>query len=318
MATGAGPVITPSVICIEPCEFAGEHNLSTLLNEDNWQSWQEDLELTFQVCDLHGYVLGMLQCLDKRLDPIGESNWCYNDGYMKKVIRDHLSDTQKYHTANCETSKDMWSNLVAIHQSCGDQTENQLMRELFAMKAKEGDDIIAHLTSLKQLWVYIMTVCYKNPPFNAEQFKKLLTYTLPASWDDFTRQFSCDPDKKNLDIHIFIEECYEEYRCCQQCEHKEGTVTAYAALKSNLRFLKKKQNLNQIKQHCDHCSRNNHKIKDCYHALKPKCTVRYVNNLVTKRKPATNQKEANATPKIKRQTRRQCDNPQKGDKHCRN
>ena len=147
------------------------------------------------------------------------------------------------------------------------------MHELFAMKAKEGDDIIAHLTSLKQLWVHITTVCYKNPPFNAKQFKKLLIYILPASWDDFTWQFSRDPNKKNLDIYIFIGECYEEYRRRQQRECEEGTVTAYAALKSNLRFLKKKQNLNQIKQHCDHCCRNNHKIEDCYHASKPKCTV---------------------------------------------
>ena len=52
--------------------------------------------------------------------------------------------------ANCDTARKMWANLEAIHQSCGDQTENQLMRELFSTKAKDGDDIIAHLTTLKQ------------------------------------------------------------------------------------------------------------------------------------------------------------------------
>jgi len=79
------------------------------------------------------------------------------------------------------------------------------------MKAKDGDNIIAYLSSLKQLWICITTVCYKNPPFNAKKFKKLLAYTLPASWDDFIWQFSCNSDKKNANIHIFIGECYEEY-----------------------------------------------------------------------------------------------------------
>ena len=43
----------------------------------------------------------------------------------------------------------MWTDLQAIFQSCGNQTENQLMRELMGMMANKGDDIIAHLAKVK-------------------------------------------------------------------------------------------------------------------------------------------------------------------------
>ena len=59
--------------------------------------------------------------------------------------------------------------------------------------------------------------------------------------------------------------------------------TAYAASKQSLinQISKKKpyqfqaliQNQNAPCLHCTHCSRDNHKIEDCYHASKPKCTV---------------------------------------------
>ena len=178
MTTGANMFLSPSVTRIKPREFAGEHKLSTLLSETNWQSWRDDIQLTFQVCDLLGYVTGQLKCLDKVADPIGENNWQYNDSYTKKVIWDCLSNGQKFYMANCDTARKMWVNLEVIHQSYGDQTENQLMRELFSTKAKDGDDIITHLATLTQAWDCITLVCQDEIPFSPKQFKKILAYTV--------------------------------------------------------------------------------------------------------------------------------------------
>jgi hypothetical protein len=79
----------------------------------------------------------------------------------------------------------MWSNLNVIFQTCGDQTENQLMRELTDTKAKEGNDIIAHLAKIKQLWDRITLVSPDKLPLTPKLFKKFLAYSLPSSWDEF-------------------------------------------------------------------------------------------------------------------------------------
>ena len=89
----------------------------------------------------------------------------------------------------------MWSNLQAIHQSCGDQTENQLMHKLIEMKVKDGNDIIKHLAKIKQLWDRIMLICTNDLPLTPKLFKKLLAYSSPLLWDEFTRQYRRDPDK---------------------------------------------------------------------------------------------------------------------------
>ena len=273
-----GQAPTPSIQRIKPKDWSGEHKITNLLREENWQSWRDDISLTFDVCCLQGYVNGTLKCPDPITDPIGADNWTYNDKYTQKVIRDRQSDGQKYHTSHCKTAKEMWTNLKAIHQSCGDQTENQLMRELTAMTANDGDDIIKHLAKLKQLWDRITLVCQSDLPLPPKLFKKFLAYSLPTTWDEFTRQFSRDPAKKDLTIHEFIGECNEEYRRRQKRDNKDenGNQSAYATTKKTLinRIGKKSSNQAQKQnQRCTHCGRDNHTVENCYHAAKPKCTI---------------------------------------------
>ena len=177
---------TTTIMCIKPKDWSGEHKTYNLLKEDNWQSWREDILLTFEVCGLDNYVNGTLKCPDPSTNTVNTSNWKYNNKYTQKVICNCLSTGQKYHTSNCDSAKEMWINLQAIHQSCGDQTKNQLMRELTNMKAKDSDDIIKHLAKLKQLWDCIMLVCQADLPLSPKHFKKFLAYSLPMSWDKFT------------------------------------------------------------------------------------------------------------------------------------
>jgi hypothetical protein len=193
-----------------------------------------------------------------------------------KVIRDRLSEGQKYDTTNCSTAQKMWSNLVAIHQTCGDQTENQLMRELTEMRARDGNDIIAHLAKLKKLWDRIILVCPDDLPLPPKLFKKFLAYSLPPSWDDYTRQYQYDPAKKDLDVNIFIGDCMEEYCRRQKRKGEDGNEnqTNLAKLMLGNRITKPASNQNEDAKRikCSHCGWNNHKAENCYHALKPKCT----------------------------------------------
>ena len=66
--------------------YAGEHRSTNLLDEDNWLNWCTDIKLAFRVCDLQRYVTGNLKCPDDKIDPVGASNWKYNNDYMKKAI----------------------------------------------------------------------------------------------------------------------------------------------------------------------------------------------------------------------------------------
>ena len=93
---------------IKPKDWSGKHKTYNLLEEDNWQSWRDDISLTFGVCGLNGYVNGTLKCPDSTTNPVNASNWKYNDLYTQKVIHNHLSTGQKYHTSNCDTAKEMW------------------------------------------------------------------------------------------------------------------------------------------------------------------------------------------------------------------
>src|SRR5450631_2086147 len=87
----------PSVIRIRPKDWSGEQKTYNLLKEENWQSWRDDIMLTFDVCGLDRYISGTLLCPDATVDPVGENNWQYNNKYTMKVIRDRLSEGQKYH-----------------------------------------------------------------------------------------------------------------------------------------------------------------------------------------------------------------------------
>lgn len=170
-ASGDGQAAKPSVARFRPKDFAGVLETNYLFNENDWQSWafwREDMYLRFGICGLVDYVHGQLPCPDKATDPIGASNWEYNDTYTKILIRDCLREGQKYHTANCDTSHQMWKNLEAFYQ-CGDKL--QLTRELRSMKAKDGDNIIDHIAKFTQLWDRIMLVFEDNPPIPPKLFK---------------------------------------------------------------------------------------------------------------------------------------------------
>ena len=56
------PMPTTTIERIKPKDWSGEHKTYNLLEEDNWQSWCDDITLTFGVCGLNNYVNGTIQC----------------------------------------------------------------------------------------------------------------------------------------------------------------------------------------------------------------------------------------------------------------
>jgi hypothetical protein len=63
----------PSIVCIWPKDWSGKHKTYNLLSEDNWQSWQDDITLTFGVCGLNKYVNGDLRRPNSSIDSDAET-----------------------------------------------------------------------------------------------------------------------------------------------------------------------------------------------------------------------------------------------------
>jgi len=76
----------PSVIYIRPKDWSREHKTYNLLADNNWQSWYDDIKLTFRACRLDDYAYGILKCPDTSSDLVATDNWKYNDMYIQKII----------------------------------------------------------------------------------------------------------------------------------------------------------------------------------------------------------------------------------------
>jgi hypothetical protein len=257
-------------------DWSGEHKTYNLLDDDNWQSWHDDINLTFRVIRLKGYISSNFKCLDPAVDPVGTDNWEYNNQYTQKIIRDRLSKGQKFHAANCKTSHEMWNSLQSIHQSCSDHTQNQLMQEILDTKAKDGDDIITHLTKIRQIWD-CLTLLSDKMPITLENFKKFLAYSLPPSWNDFTQRFSQNPAKEHISISAYTGKCCKQYHLHQKRESKNSksiaalTATTQSLITCISKGNQPSQNQNKQRNHCTNCGHNNHATDKCYWIGKTKC-----------------------------------------------
>ena len=103
------------------------------------------------------------------------------------------------------------------------------------MMAHKGNYIIAHL----------IMICLKKSILSSPTFKKYLAFSLLYTWNEFTYQFTCNPMKINC--IILLTKC----------------------IGNNILKLKPKTpKLKYI-----YYGQSNHKVKNYYHVLKPKCTL---------------------------------------------
>ena len=132
------------------------------------------------------------------------------------------------------------------------------MRELMGMMANKGDNIIAHLVKVKQIWDCLIMVCPKKSILSPPTFKKYLASSLPYTWNKFTHQFTHDPTKIDCTIPQFIGNCHKEY--CHHLKHgntlKAGDATYIATQLSLAKCISndaQKSKPKTPKSKCMHC-----------------------------------------------------------------
>ena len=145
------------------------------------------------------------------------------------------------------------------------------MREIYDHRAKEGDDIIAHLKALQEIWDRITLVSPEDElQFINKTFKLLLANSLPLTWDDYTQQFHLDPTKWDISIHTWIAECNKEFRYRLQHEGKTYE-THYSSFAQKGNLLKRIGKEAEASDRCKYCLRTQHKSEDCWSLIKTKC-----------------------------------------------
>ena len=121
------------------------------LGDDNWSPWKQDMQLHLRITGLIGYAQGTITCPDESSDQESYDNWVYNDMCAQEIIQERVEEQQKQVISNCDTARQMWTNLEKIHQPCGHRLIANLVHELHDHRPQKGDDIITHLKAVQEI-----------------------------------------------------------------------------------------------------------------------------------------------------------------------
>jgi len=108
------------------------------------------------------------------------------EGVARILISNNLSTAQFVHVSQVTSVKQMWENLKAVHEHRRQQSITALRCTLYQMRARDGDDIVAHLTKMRLIQVELYHMGSIIPD---RDLMNILVLSLPASWDPFTTSY---------------------------------------------------------------------------------------------------------------------------------
>ena len=217
--------------------------------------------LMLQICGVQDYVTRNVRHPDLALDPEGARNWDFNDTYAKVLIANNITTTQMVHISQSHTSQESWSNLEAVHDAKSHQTTIGIICNLYRTSVEEGNNISDHLNKLKRYWERINLIADSDFKVSDNQFKVLISSSLPTSWDMFTEGYvgrhkdipETDP-KKLMNSQQFIGIIKEE-AIHRDAHHAESSQAHQSISTSEPGTSKAK--------YCVICKRNNHNTSEC-------------------------------------------------------
>ena len=142
-----------------------------------------------QICGVQNYITGGTPRPDVALDPEGAANWDFNDTYTRVLIANNVNTTQMVHIGQCHTASECWSSLEAVHDAKSHQTTIGIIQNLYRASAEDGNNIADHLNKLKRYWEWINLIADDDFKVSDNQFKVLISSSLPAEWDMFTEAY---------------------------------------------------------------------------------------------------------------------------------
>ena len=238
------------------------------LNDENWVAWKGQISPMLKLNQVWVHCEGpdAVPDLDDAQRPIWDTA---QD--VACVLISNNSVPQFVHISQAVTIRQMWESLKSVHEHHGQQSITALRHTLYQAWAKDGDDIVTHLTKMHSIQAQLHQMGSRIPDGD---FTNILVSSLPASWDPFTTSYlRSKTGDKVLTLQQFIAIIHNE--CNRQKSPNrdiETMETALTALSSKCTKKRKAIEKEREKRTCHICGRDNHLTKDCFFKGKPKCT----------------------------------------------
>ena len=240
------------------------------LNNENWVAWKGQI---MPMLELNGV---WTHCDRAEEAPPPEEKeqckeWDTAERVMQILILNNLSVAQFVHVLEVATVKQVWDNLKAVHEHCGQQSITAIRCTLYQTCAQDGDNIVAHLMGMRTLQVQLHHMGLRVPN---KDFTNILVSSLLKSWDPFTMSYlGSQTGTKVLTSQEFIVIVNDE---CNQRKVANGSTdgmeTVLTAQSSKCPAKKKKAAKKEKgKRACFTCGRNNYLTRDSFFKGKQKC-----------------------------------------------
>src|SRR6267154_2345952 len=241
------------------------------LRDDNWLSWKGRLVSLLELHDVLEYVEGKVQ----KPDPNKQDEaamWKKHDQIAKTLLLINIADAQMVHVSEAKSSKEVWDNLTTIHQSRGQQSITAARRTFYGLQAEEGVNIPEHINEMRKQQSRLHQMGCK---IDEEDFKSTLVMSLPGSWDSYTSSYlgthtgTKGDTGSGITSQELISLLIDKYnRRVSQRESGDKTYYAKNTAKGKKQKVEKIDNGRNV---CSICGRNNHLTEKCRYKGKPEC-----------------------------------------------
>jgi len=188
-----------------------------LLKADNWMLWKRRMLAVLRDLGLEKYIAkdAKSPTLVDPNQPTKEEDeavdkWKEGDARTRTCIELAIRDSEMVHISGASTAYQMWDQLSMVKESKGRLGVMAARRVLYQMMAKEGFDMVAHISRLRQTQeeLHIMGNLISD-----EDFTMMIATSLPESWDNYTSSFlGSSGNKLNITSHELIAILLEEDR----------------------------------------------------------------------------------------------------------
>jgi hypothetical protein len=164
-----------------------------LLKGTNWMPWKRRMMVILRDQNLEEYI----KPDSKKPEPASKDSptaeesaqiekWINRDAKALTRIELAIGDSEMIHISGATTAAAMWKQLTQVKESKGRLGILAARRALYRAKAKEGCDMVEHISNMRRLQeeLHMMESLVSD-----EDFVILLITSLPELWDNYTSLF---------------------------------------------------------------------------------------------------------------------------------
>ncbi|PPR04697.1 hypothetical protein CVT26_015023 [Gymnopilus dilepis] len=235
----------------------------------NWFSWKRAILTAAEIKGADGYLLGQIpqpspapppstnpQTIPLPPDPTpwdsptpSASEWKMRNAWTKGLIMYNCINPVGLGVDLAGTAADAWAALVSLYDISSDVAAVNAQRDLRNTMFKDGDDLMAHISTLRTKW---RKANASGANITDADFRMILLSSLPPSWDMLVATLY--DTKTSMDVITRISTHWERIKGQSQPKDVSATALATGSRKpapcSNLQ--------------CSNCGRRGHLKDRCY------------------------------------------------------